>query len=1117
VTGGSYYTFSDWYKSNISSAISVEYWTAGQDTSGDGTWANLFSGIAPASNWTQYQTGFTMPPGAVAATFVHFIAGVGYLQTDDYSLTQETTPPGFSAPMVSLTFDDGSAGFYANALPLVNQKGFKTTQYIPTGCEPPATTQCGLGSDPFMMTKAQVTEIAGQGHEIGSHSVTHPDLTTVKSDSQLASEFTQSKATLEAIPGVGKVTDFAYPFGTYDARVIAAEQAAGYASGRSVEEGYNSKLDLQPYDIRVQNMLPTTTVAQFQGWIDYAKAHNYWLVIVYHEVQPDNTPVCQNPDGLPGLPDDPDPCIGPYDTTVSNFQAQLNYIASSGLGPDVKTVRDALKSVDTQTKGPSGGKVAITATGPATTGSVLTATPSDFSDAGGLQLKYAYTWTVDGQPVSGATDATGTKFTVPPVKHGQTITVSVVASDGTYTSDWPVTASVTVPNSAPTAGTVAITPANPAAGQSLTATPTGFADLDGDQLSYQYTWTVNGNTIAGATGNTFDTTSVVSGPVSVQVAATDGQGGTSPVAPASVTVIGYPKAGTVSISPAAPTTNQTVTANPTGFTDPQGDLLTYSYQWSVNGAPVAGATSKTFDLSQPGHGDRGQTVRVDLTATNAHNLASTTVGAEVTVVNAAPSADSVAIAPIDPKEGTDLTATPSFTDADGDTLTYQYVWLENGQQITQNATGILGGAWVHAGAVVSVQVTANDGHGGTSQIASPPVTVVGGPVAGTVNVSPTDPGTNQMLTANTAGFTDPQNEQLSFSYQWLVNGTPVAGATGKTFDLSQPGHGDHGDKVAVKVQATNPHGLKSIEVSDQVTVANTPPTSGSVAITPQAPVAGTALTATTTGFADADGDGLTYQYSWFENGQAIALGTGSTLPGSEVLAGTVTVQVTALDGHGATSPVASALVTVAPAPKPGGDTPAPGGGGGTPAPGPGLGTDNSPLKIEVSKPDRPFYRLGTSLILRYSCSAGAGVANCSATLGAVGAKSTAVSSGKKVQLSKTGRYALRVTATDASGKTAATTVYYQVTSDRNPPATVITSPKGARYLLGQFLSVRFLCSDPSGVAGCSATLGPTGGKASKVTSGSKVRLSKRGRYALRITARDGVGNAGSRTLYFSVR
>ena len=139
----------------------------------NGHWANLFSGIAPASDWTQYKTGFTMPAGAVRAQFVHFIAGNGYLETDDYSLTEQADPPGFSKPMVSLTFDDGSQGFWNNARGPLNAKGFKTTQYLPTA---------GLTSnplDPFLMTKDEISTLAREGNEIGGHSVTHPFLTTV--------------------------------------------------------------------------------------------------------------------------------------------------------------------------------------------------------------------------------------------------------------------------------------------------------------------------------------------------------------------------------------------------------------------------------------------------------------------------------------------------------------------------------------------------------------------------------------------------------------------------------------------------------------------------------------------------------------------------------------------------------------------------------------------------------------------------------------------------------------------------------------------------------------------------------------------------------------------------
>jgi hypothetical protein len=385
-----------------------------------------------------------------------------------------------------------------------------------------------------MMTPSEVEEIAGQGHEIGSHSVTHPDLTTV-SDAQLASELQDSKAALEAIPGVGRVTDFAYPFGAYDARVIAAEQTAGYSSGRSVEEGYNSRLDLQPYDIRVQNMLPTTTLAQFKGWLDYAKANNYWLVIVYHEVQKDGTPLCQNPNDDPALPTDPDPCVGPYDTTLGEFQQQLDYIASVGLGPDVMTVGDALNAANSQIHSPTAGTVAITPTQP-TTGATLTATPSGFSDSDNATLTYTYSWTVNGAAVPGATDATGAQFTVPQVKHGDTIAVTVSARNAAGYVSTGANDIVTVPNSPPAVGSVTIGPSAPTAGTALKATPSGFADADGDALTYEYAWFENGQPISGVTGSTLPGSSVLTGTVSVEVRAVDGYGGRSDPANAAMVV-----------------------------------------------------------------------------------------------------------------------------------------------------------------------------------------------------------------------------------------------------------------------------------------------------------------------------------------------------------------------------------------------------------------------------------------------------------------------------------------------------------------------------------------------------------------------------------------------------
>ena len=517
VTGGTYYTFSDWYKSDASTSVSVYYLTA--DPLDPGHWANLYTGIPPASQWTQYTTGFTMPADAVMAYFVHFLPGNGYLQTDDYSMKESATPPGFSKAMVSLTFDDGSQEFYDRARPILDSHGFKTTQYIPTAGLSP--------QDLWMMTPREIKQLADQGHEIGSHSITHPDLTTL-SDAQLEQELEGSRAELEAIPLPHPVLDFAYPFGAYDARVIQGLEAAGYRSGRSVEPGYNSKLDLEPYDIRVQNMTRTTTLAEFQSWVDYAKAHGYWLVIVYHEVVAD---------GLPDCPADEDsasdPCVGLYYTTESRFRDQLNAIAQSGL--DVVPAGEAFRRAEAEAHAPVAGTVALTPS-PATTDATLTATPDAFADPDGGSLAYTYRWLVNGTAVAGAT---GASFDLSKPGHGDrgdVVRVEVTAGDGAHQSG-AATAEATIANTAPVAGSVTLAPSAPLAGSALTASPAGFSDADREAIGYVYAWVRDGQPLTGRTAATLPGSLLRAGDtIRVSVRAVDGHGGTSAAATASVVV-----------------------------------------------------------------------------------------------------------------------------------------------------------------------------------------------------------------------------------------------------------------------------------------------------------------------------------------------------------------------------------------------------------------------------------------------------------------------------------------------------------------------------------------------------------------------------------------------------
>ena len=73
-----------------------------------------------------------------------------------------------------------------------------------------------------------------------------------------------------------------------------------------------------------------------------------------------------------------------------------------------------------------------------------------------------------------------------------------------------------------------------------------------------------------------------------------------------------PVVDTATITPAAPTTDQTLTANVTSH-DADGDPLTTSYQWTRAGIDIAGATGATLNLATAGNGDKGDLIAVRVT------------------------------------------------------------------------------------------------------------------------------------------------------------------------------------------------------------------------------------------------------------------------------------------------------------------------------------------------------------------------------------------------------------------------------------------------------------------------------------------------------------------------
>jgi peptidoglycan/xylan/chitin deacetylase (PgdA/CDA1 family) len=311
VTAGKTYQYTNWYQSSVDSEIDA------QVTMTDGTVQYYYLGQAPASTaWAKATGQFTTPVGAKSLTIFQVLAKKGYIISDDFSLA-EYTPQGFNRALVSLTFDDGWLSQYTNALPILDKYGMNATFYL--------LTEPTLGGYSDYMTVAQMQALKDHGNELDSHTVSHPHLPAL-TITQVDSELANAQSQLRAWLGAGVADDFATPFGEYNSSVLT-EIKKYYRSHRSVEEGFNSKDNFDIYDIKVQNILYTTTAAQVQAWVEQAQRDHTWLVLVYHEVA---TAV-----------EDPTYSISPAD-----LDAQLAAIKAKGIA--VKTLGAALDEIAAQ-------------------------------------------------------------------------------------------------------------------------------------------------------------------------------------------------------------------------------------------------------------------------------------------------------------------------------------------------------------------------------------------------------------------------------------------------------------------------------------------------------------------------------------------------------------------------------------------------------------------------------------------------------------------------------------------------------------------------------------------------------------------------------------------------
>lgn len=581
-------------------------------------------------------------------------------------------------------------------------------------------------------------------------------------------------------------------------------------------------------------------------------------------------------------------------------------------------------SVIVQNTAPAMTSVALDRLSPGTMDDV-TATAAGVTDADGDEVSLAFAWSVNGSVVWSDSASASSTLSSEYYSKGDTIAVSVTPEDDADMGASVASSVATVVNTVPTVASLAFDLSSPKTDDVVTVTASDVVDVDGDSVSLNWVWLVNGSTVKSET--TTGTSATLDGAsffdsgdtVSVFVTPTDGTGLGTSVASTSLTVVNsLPTLDSVALSPSAPKADEDVTATVSGADDLDGDSLTFTYIWSVNGTEVStdSSTSESASLDASNYG-KGDSITVSVSAADADGSSSAVTSSAVNVVNSLPVATAVTLDLAAPDTDDAVTATVTATDLDGDTLSYDWSWTVDGTEVfTETTSGttstLQGGDYFSKDQVLVATVTPKDDDGAGTSATSASVTVVNSPPSlASATLSP-DPLKEGLTAGVLFAASDADGDALTYTYAWTVNGT----AAGTSATLTSASF-DKGDTVQVTVTADDGDTTTTL-ASNTLTVANTAPTAPAIAIDPTAPDdTDELLCDITTASTDADGDTITYDITWEKNGVAWTGSTtntthsGDTIDAADVVGGDDwSCTVSAFDGSDASADVTSTEVTV---------------------------------------------------------------------------------------------------------------------------------------------------------------------------------------------------------------
>ena len=358
------------------------------------------------------------------------------------------------------------------------------------------------------------------------------------------------------------------------------------------------------------------------------------------------------------------------------------------------------------------------------------------------------------------------------------ITMEVRDEVGELCSD-TVVYTILTDNTAPEINAVNITPFPALSDSLLTCIPL-VNDADGDSLSIDYSWSNLSTGLSLGSNSTvqLSASTVLPGhQLECAVSVDDGNGGVVQATGLTTIENSEPVLSNLSISPSTPKVGDIVSCY-LQASDIDDDVLSVSYSWTNIGTGDVLGSGDSVQLVQ-GSITRGDILRCTVEVSDQYGGVVSDYAQE-TIANSLPQIDSLSVSPAVVYANTDVEATATASDADGDVLELLYAWSVNGSVIQQTDLSILDAGFYTRGDVISVEVTPSDPVGdGVSQSYGPFTVQNSPPSAPVVYIEPQEPIVefDDLQCVVDEESEDADGDTVTYSILWTVDGVLYTGPT----------------------------------------------------------------------------------------------------------------------------------------------------------------------------------------------------------------------------------------------------------------------------------------------------------------------------------------------------